>query len=331
MSGSNTWVFSEPEDFEAALRLEGCLGLLITGRGQFRARLTQIALQSFRLSAGDEQLGRIAFIAVPADLVLISFPIGNGTLPVYGGIRMRVGEIMTLSPGEQLHARTDGDRRWGVIWVPVDQLVEYGRALTAAPFSIPPVAQRWRPPPAAGRQLRSLHAAATRMAAIQPQVFADVQAAHGLEQQLIHAIVECLAVGSADKGGAAARRHQDTMAHFEHLIQRRSDREIHVAQVCAELDVSERLLRSLCAEHLGMSPTTYDRRRRMTLARRALRSEGPEVASVSGIARRYGFRSPGRFAVTYPCDVRKIAAMQPCGRRYSVESEPKGCSKEHQH
>jgi hypothetical protein len=32
MPGSVTSVFSEPEDFEAALPEEGCLGLLITGR-----------------------------------------------------------------------------------------------------------------------------------------------------------------------------------------------------------------------------------------------------------------------------------------------------------
>jgi hypothetical protein len=106
MPGSIKSAFSEPEDFEAALRAEGCRNLLITGCGQFRAHMTQIVLHRVRLSAGDEHLARIAFIAVPADMVLISFPIGNGALPVYGGIEMRVGEIMTLSPGEHLHART---------------------------------------------------------------------------------------------------------------------------------------------------------------------------------------------------------------------------------
>jgi hypothetical protein len=44
MPGSVTSMFSEPDEFETALRKEGALGLLVTGRGQFRARLTQIAL-----------------------------------------------------------------------------------------------------------------------------------------------------------------------------------------------------------------------------------------------------------------------------------------------
>ena len=206
---------------------------------------------------------------------------------------------MTLSPGEQVHARTDGQRRWGVIWMPVEELVEYGRALTGAPFNIPPIRQRWRPPPAAGRELRSLHAAATRMAAIRPQLVADDRAAHGLEQQLVLAAVECLSEGSPDVSGAASRRHQDIMARFELLLQGQPDRDMHMAEVCLALRVSQSLLRSLCSAHLGMSPSNYHRLRRMSLVRRALRRGDADGASVSEIARRYGFRNPGRFAVNY--------------------------------
>ena len=65
MPDSVTSVFSEPEDFEAALRKEGYLGMVTTGRGQFRAQLTQVALHRLRLSAGEEQLSRIAFVAAP--------------------------------------------------------------------------------------------------------------------------------------------------------------------------------------------------------------------------------------------------------------------------
>jgi AraC-like DNA-binding protein len=299
MLGSITSAFNEPEDFEVALRSEGCLALLITERGRFRARLTQIVLQRLRLLDGHEHLSRIAFIAVPANMVLISFSIGNGFLPVYGGLAMRAGEIMTLSPGERIHVRIDGQRRWGTLLVPIKELVEYVRTLTGTPFSVPPVAQRWRPPSAAGLHLRSLHAAATRMAAIRPQVFVDVQAAHGLEQQLIHALVECLARGSSDKGSAAARRRQDLMAQFERLLENQSDRAMNMTQTCMALGVSQRLLRSLCVQHLGMSPTTYDRLRRMSLARRALRRANFTAVSVSKVARRYGFHQPGRFAIDY--------------------------------
>jgi AraC-like DNA-binding protein len=42
-----------------------------------------------------------------------------------------------------------------------------------------------------------------------------------------------------------------------------------MTEICAALDVSERLLSRLCAEHLGMSPTDYVRLRRMSQVGRA--------------------------------------------------------------
>jgi AraC-like DNA-binding protein len=212
---------------------------------------------------------------------------------------MRVGEIMTLSPGEQVHARTNGQRCWGALLVPVERLVDYGRALTGAQFSGPPVAQRWRPPAAAGRELRSLHAAATRIAGTRPQLFANVQAAHGLEQQLIHAIVDCLAAGSVGMGNATTRRHQNIMARFERLLHVEPGRDMRIPDICAALEISERLLRSLCTQHLGMGPVRYDHIRRMSLVRRSLLRGGIAAPSVATVARDHGFRSPGRFAVNY--------------------------------
>jgi hypothetical protein len=43
-AGSATWVFSEAEDFKAALREQGCRRLLVTGPNAFRAGLTRITL-----------------------------------------------------------------------------------------------------------------------------------------------------------------------------------------------------------------------------------------------------------------------------------------------
>jgi hypothetical protein len=54
MPGSVVSLFSERDEFQAALRGDGVLSLLVTDRGQFRARLTQVPLHHLRLSAGDE-------------------------------------------------------------------------------------------------------------------------------------------------------------------------------------------------------------------------------------------------------------------------------------
>ena len=299
MPGSVTSMFSERGDFEAALSEEGGLGLVITGLGQFQARLTQVRLHRLRLSAAEEQLSRIAFVAVPADLILVSLPIGDQPAPIWGGIGMRTGEIMTLGPGQRIHARTGGPSRWASIWLPAQDLVRYGGALTGAAFAVPLAVRSWRSSPAAGRQLRQLHRAGTRMAELRPGTLVGAEAAHGLEQQLIHALVECLSVRPADEVTRAARRHQDVLVRFEGLLQAQPKRNLRMAEICAALGVADRTLRTLCAEHLGMSPTRYLRLRQMSLVHRTLWRGDPDAITVSGVARRYGFRNLGRFAGTY--------------------------------
>jgi hypothetical protein len=74
MPGSLTSVFSEPEDYEAALREWACRGLLVTGSGAFRARLTRIALHHLRLSAGEEHLSRIMLVTVRLGMILVACP-----------------------------------------------------------------------------------------------------------------------------------------------------------------------------------------------------------------------------------------------------------------
>jgi hypothetical protein len=86
-----TSVFSEPDDFQTVVSEEGVVGFLVTSGGQFRARLTQIALHRLRLATGEEELARVAFLTVPAGMVLISLPVGGRPSPVWGGIETRTG------------------------------------------------------------------------------------------------------------------------------------------------------------------------------------------------------------------------------------------------
>ena len=294
MPGSRASVFGEAEDFEAALSADGVAGMLVTGRGHFQARLTQIGLERLRLAAVEETQSRIAFVAVPAGLILVAFAIG-GPSPVWGGVEIRAGEIITLGPGQRLHARTLGPSHWGAVQVPAGQLADYGCVLSGSRFVTPPLA-RWRPQRAALRQLRDLHHAAIRMAEARAGALTDLQAAHGLEQQLLHALIECLSEG-ADVETATGRRHRDILARFEDLLA--AEPFLPMTGICTALGVSERSLRECCKKHLGMGPSGYRRLRAMQQAYRALRSGAPDAASVSAVARRYGFNGVGRLAADY--------------------------------
>jgi AraC-like DNA-binding protein len=295
MPGSRASVFGEAEDFQAALSADGVAGVLFTGSGQFQARLTQVGLDHLRLAAVEETQSRVAFITVPRGMVFVSFPVNGGPSPVWGGFEIRAGEMITLGSGQRVHARTVGPCHWYAIQVPERQLADYGRALSGARFIIPPAA-RWRPRRAALRQLRHLHRAAIRMAEARSGVLTDLQGAHGLEQQLLHALIECLS-DPADEETVTERRHRDLLARFEDLLA--AELFLPLADICAALGVSQRSLGECCKQHLGMGPSAYRRLRAMQQVYRALRNGTADGASVSEVARRHGFRQLGRLAADY--------------------------------
>jgi AraC-like DNA-binding protein len=296
MPGSVTSVFGEPDDFQAALRADGVLNLLVTGHGQFRSRLTQVALRHLCLSAGEEHLSRITFVAVPADMLLVLLAIDDRPAPIWGGMEMRAGELITLGADQRVHTRTGGLCRWGAIRLPGEVLTQYGRALTGAGFVIPSAA-RWRPPRAALRQLRHFHQAAVRRVEARSGVFADTEAAHGLEQQVIHALVECLSAGRVEEEMEAASRYRAILARLEDLLE--AEPLPGIAEISAALGISHRMLRECCNKHLGMGPRCYCYLRGMQRVHRALQSGNPDTSSVAEVARRYGLHDLSRFAANY--------------------------------
>jgi AraC-like DNA-binding protein len=299
MPGCETSVFSETTAFEASLREEGCLGLVTTGPGRFAARLTRVVLVRLNLAAAEERLSRIAFVAIPADQVLISFPLDDESRMIWGGIEFASGEIMTLGPGGPAHARTEGPCRWGSIRLPEAELAAYGGALLGAAPIIPSWAKPWRAPPAALRRLRELHAVAIRAAEARPATITGKEAAHGLEQQLIEPLVACLTAAGAGRNGPVRRRNQGLAARFEGQLRSGSYMPGSIAEICAALGVSTPVLRVCCEEQLGMSPARYLRLRRLQRFRRALLSTDAERESLAAVAERHGIRDLSRFIVAY--------------------------------
>jgi len=109
--------------------------------------------------------------------------------------------------------------------------------------------------------LRHFYRAAIRAAEMRSRALADDEAARGLEQQLIPALVECLSARSVDEETEAARRHRDILARFEDLAKDQPFPDI--AEICRALRVSERMLRRCCEEQLGMGPGDYAALRRV--------------------------------------------------------------------
>jgi AraC-like DNA-binding protein len=299
MSASGISAFSEPDDFAVALEEVESTRLLVVGRGLFRARMTRIVLPHLRLSSVEEQLARIAFVAPPKGFVRVFLPISGSPLPVYGGMRVDATVIVTHTSGDGAHERIDGPCRWGDILLPETYLARYRRAITGTPYALPSGVHCWVPNRRARRTLIELHAAAIRVTEARPSMPPGAEAAHGLEQQLTDALIECLSGDAVERDAVRRRRHNELMARFEAIVRTDSAGRLSVAQIVADLGVADRTLRTCCREYLNMGPGRYMRLRRMQLVRHALRRADASETSVAQVARRYGFEELGRFASAY--------------------------------
>ncbi len=299
MWGSVVSVFTDPDGFEAAMSLEGCDSLTFTQGGRFRARLTQVSLQRIRLISVEESLPRIAMVKVPYDMIAVVLSSTRRNPPIWGGVRPLREEMITLGAGHGAHMRTEGPSEWGTIRIPVQQLSRYVEALTGKAVSVPPAVCRWYPPPSLVRQLRQLYSAAIRATHIGVQPAAGQEAARGLEQQLLHLLIQCLSAEQPDTDARKISPGSEIMFRFEELIRTYPERRFGIPDLAAALGVSARVLRQSCSKQLGMGPEDYLRLRRIALAHRTLRRSASQSVSVAKVAERFGFHHPGRFASKY--------------------------------
>jgi AraC family ethanolamine operon transcriptional activator len=79
----------------------------------------------------------------------------------------------------------------------------------------------------------------------------------------------------------------------------RLDQPLTALDLCAELGVSDRMLRRACREAFGLGPLVYFRLMRMHEVRAALRAARGGDLAVADIVRRWGFHGLGAFAAEY--------------------------------
>jgi AraC-like DNA-binding protein len=84
------------------------------------------------------------------------------------------------------------------------------------------------------------------------------------------------------------------------FIRAHADQPIGMDQIAAAAGVGGRALRHAFRRHFGATPIGYLRRTRLELADQELRAAGPAgTITVDGVARRWGWAEPSRFAADY--------------------------------
>jgi AraC-like DNA-binding protein len=289
--------FTDPDDYASAVRATRA-ELAITGRGSFAAKLTKIDLHRLWMQRFSDNLPRIAHSANFAGRSILAFRTRPGPRLLSNGVEMLPANITRLGECQEDHQHSSGSAAFAAMSLPVEDMVSVGATIAGVDLAPPSDPLTLTPPPFAMAKLQRLHAAAGRLADEAPEVIANPEAARGLEQALIEAMVSCLGQGEVREDRSALRHHAMIMRRFSRAVEANPDRTLYMTELCAATGASDRTLRACCQEFLGMSPMRYLWLRRMHLARRALRTAGPG-ATVTEIATSCGFWELGRFSVAY--------------------------------
>jgi AraC-like DNA-binding protein len=297
MVESGTQTYGDPDGYAGAFG-DARVDLTITGAGDFMARLTRLRLKHMEIFRCHETLPRIAFISLPGDRIFLSFAIGADA-PVFGRYVLRSGDMILHGRGESIHQRSTGACQWGLISLAAGPLASYGKALTGHPLASPCASRILRPARTDASRFRRLFRQACRLAEAGKKLIERPEVARALEQEMLHAVIHCLAADEADDIVKARRHHAAVMVRFEEVLSRLLDRKLSMPVLCTEVGVAERTLRMCCAEFLGVCPTRYVTLKRLNKARAALRRADPSMSSVAEVARNHQFLELGRFSVTY--------------------------------
>lgn len=298
MPSSTVRSFSDPDDYAAAIR-GGTVGFTMTGRGDFAAKLVRIDLPRMWMQGFADNLPRIADATrLVSGRVYFTFRTQPGPSLVQGATELVPSAILRHGGPREFFQRSSGAARFGTMSLPIEDAASLG-PLAERDLTPPREPTLVAPPFTAIARLQRLHAAASTLAEETPEIIANPEAARGLEQALIGAMVDCLGDRARTEGGLAPGQHAIVMQRFRRVIEENPEQPIYIPEICRAIRVSERSLRACCQEHLGMSPKRYLLLRRMQLARRALRTAEPSATTVTEVAMRCGFWQLGRFAVEY--------------------------------
>lgn len=317
MPKSTVLSLTEPERSEEHVR-GGNVKEFITARGAYAAQLTRIDLHHLWMQRLRKSLPGVSHTAVIKGRAVIVFLADMDQQPMSnGGMTVRAGEIVAYREGSEHHLRTSAGYHCATMSLSPSDLAIHGRALVGRELSAPAATRVVRPSTASMARLLHLHKAASDLALNAPDILANPEVAKAIEQELVRAMVSCLTEGEAV--GAAREGRRPIMQRFEQVLEAHEGELIYLTDLCAEMGVSDRILRLHCQEQLGMGPHQYLWLRRMNMARRALAHAGSAQSTVTTIATEHGFGELGRFSVQY----RKLFGELPSETLRRAPDEPR--------
>jgi len=298
MLSSSVLSFSDPDEYSAAIRAT-TIDLTVIGNGQFTGKRTRIDFHRLWMQRLFESLPRTLHSAFVPGRAIITFGTAPGENMFWGGAATQSHNVIRHVDAEEAFQHSSGPTAWGAMSLPVPDMVAVGETMAGIDLTPPNRPLVLTPSPLAVARLQRLHQTAGILAEDVPAILAQPEAARGLEQALIEAMIHCLDSGELHEDRAARRQHAAIMRRFHQVVEKHLNEPLFIPELCREVAASERALNACCHEHLGMGPKHFLLLRRMHMVRRALRESTSAQTTVTAVATRYGFWQFGRLAVEY--------------------------------
>lgn len=291
-------ICSQFDEFEQALRG-------VDGRYLLKSRGTQ----QWRLSVEDfgGMTGLVAsngaaaiFQGALPDAYALLIGLSRTDTCIVNGDRLCEHDIVWVPPGHEFHAPAEDGVSWLSLLVPRAEVFHWVGSDFARLDRRFLGYRAGRADAIAVRQVAGLITRAIE-AATRPDVLPPQDRRSALRGQLTDAVLAVLQSVQPRPCIRRGRPRADGRARLNdvvHLIDRRLDQPVWVADICEQVGVSATTLRKVFHERLGMSPHRYLMLRRLHAIHSALKEAAP-ADTVSSICSRFGVWDFGRFAAQF--------------------------------
>jgi len=303
-------IYTDADGYQA--HVQDILDLLVLQPRDFHAQLTWADLCDLQLLRAKEASARVGYLTLPTDRVFVTFPAEQGSILNFGGVTLQFGDLMFHSRGEHRHQRTTAACEWASIAVTPAALSSFSRTLSGQELIAPTVGRVVRPRRADGRRLERLHAQVCHVVERSRNSIANQEVVRALEQDLFWVLISCLADGKVQQDLPESSQRLDVLSSLEALLAAQPFRLLKTHEICSALAVSEATLRAKCSSTLGMSPSHYQRLRRLKLVRaELLQSKSSTKGSIEEMILRCGFPNLHRFVAEYWRFYREMPPLRP--------------------
>ena len=307
--------FTDYDAYAEAVR-DAAVSLRICAMETPNWTLQYATVGSLRVQQGFEGGGSIAEGATGGDGWTFYHQSHPG--PINGKV-MSADEVFAAPPSSEFCLTCKPRHGWISVFIPTPLLFTSSSGLEFSARAMPLIL---KPPPHVLRRFTSLVHRFLSTADVQPQLWDHPAALDAYRHELLSAVQDLFTMGQHSTNRHFPRWRDLTQSTLE-LAMSRPDQSLSIADMARHIGVPERTLRTAFHKSFGFSPQEYLRIQRLYQARRLLRADSQDQATVSQIAFSLGFWDLGRFAGAYrtlfgerPSETLRNSAQVSSGARY---------------